>query len=79
MFGLISLIYARELAEGSGLARAVCAYLALFWGIRLMLQAVLDVQEYLNVWWLKLGYGVLTVLFVCFTFIYGVAALVPPG
>lgn len=76
-FGLISLFNARELAGGSGLARGLCAYMAIFWGVRLGLQWVLDVREYLTTWWLKVGYHTLTLLFVCFTLIYGFAALGP--
>ncbi len=76
-FGLISLIHAEVLANGSGLARSFCLYVAIFWGIRLALQAVLDVEAYLTAWWLKLGYYGLTVLFFYFTAIYGWAALAP--
>jgi hypothetical protein len=77
-FGLISLVNAAELARGGGLARGVCAYMAVFWGIRLSLQAVLDVKEHLTLWWLQAGYHTLTLLFICFTLIYGYAALQPP-
>ncbi len=70
--GLISIFNAKELTEGSGLARGVCLYAAAFWGIRLSLQAVLDVKEHLKTWWLKAGYHGLTVLFLFFaaTFLY---------
>jgi hypothetical protein len=68
--GLISLCNASELASGSGLARGFCLYGALFWGIRLGLQAVLDVKEHLTAWWLTAGYHGLTVLFACFTALY---------
>jgi hypothetical protein len=74
-FGLISLLNAEALASGSGLARSFCLYVALFWGIRLALQAILDVTAHLTVWWLKLGYHGLTALFLYFTAIYGWAAL----
>jgi hypothetical protein len=73
--GLVSLFFARELAGGTGLARAVCGYIALFWGVRLSLQAVFDVKPHLTAWWLKLGYHTLTVLFVTFTVIFALAAL----
>jgi hypothetical protein len=74
-FGLISLFNARELASGSGLARGVCGYIAVFWGIRLALQWVFDVKEHLSAWWLRLGYYILTILFASFTLLYGFAAL----
>jgi hypothetical protein len=74
-FGLISVANADELAGGSGLARGLCGYIAVFWGVRLALQGVLDVKAHLTVWWLKAGYHTLTVLFLCFTLVYGFAAL----
>jgi hypothetical protein len=74
-FAIISILNARELADGSGLARGFCSYVAVFWGIRLSLQAVLDVKEHLTTWWLKAGYRGLTVLFAYFTAIYGWVAL----
>jgi hypothetical protein len=73
--GVISLTCAEELAGGSRLGRAVCVYGAAFWGVRLCLQAVFDVKPHLSAWWLKAGYHTLTVLFVCFTTVYGYAAL----
>lgn len=76
-FAAISILNARELAGGSGLARGFCAYVAVFWGIRLVLQGVFDVKAHLTAWWLKLGYLGLTILFACFTVIYGWAALRP--
>jgi len=74
-FGLISLTNAHELASGSRLARAFCLYVAVFWGIRLALQAVFDVKEHLTAWWLRAGYYTLSVLFAAFAVIYGWAAL----
>jgi hypothetical protein len=74
-FGLLSLFNSRELASGSGLARGVCGYIAVFWGIRLALQGILDVKEHLSAWWLRLGYYALTILFASFTLLYGFAAL----
>jgi hypothetical protein len=74
-FALISLFHSQELASGSGLARAFCGYVAVFWGVRLCLQAVFDAKEHLTAWWLKAGYHVLSLLFLSFTLIYGYAAL----
>jgi hypothetical protein len=76
-FGLISLFNARELANGGGLARGVCGYIAVFWGVRLALQWVFDVKGYISTWWLRLGYYALTILFASFTLLYGFAALRP--
>lgn len=74
-FGLLSIFNAGELARGSGLARGVCAYIAVFWGVRLALQGIFDVKEHLGTWWLRAGYHALTLLFAGFTLIYGAAAL----
>jgi hypothetical protein len=76
-FGLLSLFNSDELAAGGGLARGVCCYVAVFWGLRLPLQAVFDVKPHLTTWWLTLGYHTLTVLFLSFTLLYGYAALHP--
>ena len=76
-FGLISLFHAGELSSGTGLARALCAYISVFWGIRVLLQAVFDVNQHLTTWWLKLGYHTLTLLFIAFTLVYGFTALRP--
>lgn len=76
-FAFISMLNAEELASGSGLARGFCLYVAVFWGIRGCLQLVFDVKVHLTRWWLKAGYHLLTVLFMCFTALYGWAALRP--
>ncbi len=72
--GTISLVNAEELASGTLLARSVCAYLAVFWGVRLSLQLVLDVKEHLTAWWLWAGEAVLPLLFLSFTTVFAVAA-----
>jgi hypothetical protein len=74
-FAALSIFNSRELASGSALARGFCAYVAVFWGIRVVLQAVFDVREHLAGWWLKAGYFVLTLMFAGFTVIYASAAL----
>ena len=74
-FGLITLFNAGELASGSPLARCFCGYVAVFWGIRVSLQPVLDVKQHLTTWWLFAGYHLLTVLFLYFTAIFAYAAL----
>ena len=74
-FALLSIVNAGELASGGGLARGFCAYVAVFWGVRLALQAVFDVNAHLTAWWLKAGYAALTMLFAALTGIYAWAAL----
>lgn len=76
-FGAISLANADELAAGGPLARWFCGYVAVFWGVRLGLQAVFDVRQHLTAWWLTAGYHLLTALFLGFTLVYGWAAVRP--
>ena len=78
-FGLLSIVNAHELAGGTPLARGVCAYIAVFWGVRLILQAVFEAREYLTRWWLRAGYSLLTMLFAAFTAIYTWAAMHASG
>lgn len=37
-FGLVSVLAPHWLTDGSGLARAVCAFIATYWGVRIVLQ-----------------------------------------
>jgi hypothetical protein len=74
-FGLITVTFAGTLAAGGGLARAVCAFLAVFWTIRLVAAAfVFDVRPYLtNLFW-RLGYHATNVVFAGLPIVYAVAA-----
>ena len=69
-FGVICLTCFEELASSSRLSRAISAYITLFWGVRLSLQAVFDVREHLRTWWLRVGYHTLTLLFATFTTLF---------
>ncbi len=71
--GTVCLAAPDELAGGGRLARIVCGYIAVFWGVRLILQAVFDVKPYLTKWWLTAGYYLLTVLFAAFTVLFSFA------
>jgi hypothetical protein len=73
--GLICIANAEALTDGSRLSRCVCGYMAAFWGVRLSLQAVLDVKDHLATWWLNAGYHTLTLLFTTFTLVFLFAAL----
>lgn len=65
--GTVCIFNSTALANGSMLSRFVCGYLACFWGIRLCLQGVLNVEQFLTNDILKFGYGFLTILFTFFT------------
>lgn len=74
-FGLITVAFADALASGSGLARAVCAFMAVFWTVRLLAATfVFDVRPYLtNALW-RLGYHATNVVFLYLPIVYGWAA-----
>jgi hypothetical protein len=71
-FAAITLLAAEELASGSPLARAVCGYIAVFWGVRLGLQAVFEMRPYLTTWWKTAAFAGLTA-------IYAIASLSTPS
>jgi hypothetical protein len=77
-FAVISIVAPRELASGTMLARAVCAFVAAFWLCRLGVQFfVFDARPFLAKAYLKLGYYGLTFVFLALVTIYGMAALAP--
>jgi hypothetical protein len=75
--GLVCVTLADELASGSSLARAVCAYGLTFWGVRLALQGVFDVKPYVTHGWLRAGYHILTIWFIGFVAVYAWGAIHP--
>jgi len=74
-FGLITVGFADAHASGSGLARAICAFLAVFWTVRLVAATfIFDVRPYLtNALW-RLGYHATNVVFIYLPIVYGWAA-----
>ena len=75
-FGIVSILLPGELASGTVLARAICGFIAVFWGIRLVIQLFLfDAKPYLRNWFLKLGFHGLTIVFLYQTVVYGWAAI----
>ena len=69
-FGLMSAFCADEFVSGSKLSRALSAYIAVFWGIRLMLQAVFDLKSSLDAVWKRCGFHLLTLAFTYLTILY---------
>ena len=74
-FAVIEIAAAAELAVPSRLARFVSAYIAVFWGVRFALQFVFDAQSHLTTWWLRLGYRLLSILFLVLAIFHAWAAL----
>ncbi|WP_010583794.1 hypothetical protein [Schlesneria paludicola] len=63
------------MAQSSPLARAICIYGVVFWGIRLALQPILAAKPFLTTWWLYGGYHFLTLLFLSFVAVYAWALI----
>lgn len=79
-FAVFSFVAPRELASGTTLARAVCAFIAIFWFCRLGVQLfVFDVSSVLTKTHLKMGYHALTIVFFALVVIYGYTAVAPLG
>ena len=75
-FGLITVTFADTLAAGGALARAMCAFMAVFWTVRLIAATfIFDVRPYLtnNAW--RLGYQATNVVFAYLPVVYVWAAL----
>lgn len=73
--GLVCVLAPHELAT-TFLGRLVCGYIAVFWTVRLALQAVFDARPFLTNWFLRVGdQVVLTGLFAVLSLIFIVASL----
>jgi hypothetical protein len=74
-FGLITVTFAGTLAAGGALARAVCAFLAVFWTVRLIAATfVFDMRPYLTNQFRRLGYQAMNIVFIYLPIIYAWAA-----
>ncbi|HUG93725.1 MAG TPA: hypothetical protein VML55_23040 [Planctomycetaceae bacterium] len=75
-FGTLSALFAAELAAGTPLARAVCGFIAVFWGARLLVQFfVFDAGPHMKTGWLRAGYHTLTLVFAYHVVVYSATAL----
>ena len=77
-FSIITIAFADTLAAGSNLARALCAFFALFWTFRLIAgTCVFDMRPYLTSSYRRLGYHAINIVFAYLPIIYSVAASRP--
>jgi hypothetical protein len=75
-FGVLATLLPAALAAGTPLARTLCAFIALFWSVRLLLQyRVLYAREALAGPLLATGYHGLTLVFLYFAVVFWGAAL----
>jgi len=77
-FSLITIVFADTLAGGGALARALCAFFAVFWTLRLAVATwVFDMEPYLTNGIRRVGYRVLNLAFVYLPVVYALAAAKP--
>ena len=75
-FSILTFAFADTLASGSPLARAVCAFLAVFWTMRLVVATfVFDLRPYLTSTARRMGFHATNVAFAYLPIVYGVAAV----
>ncbi len=75
-FGVLTLLFAEDLNEGTPFARGVSTLIAVFWAVRLAVQFfVFDARPYLTRSLYRFGYHALTLVFIFLTIIYGWLAL----
>jgi len=72
-FGLLSSLAPAWLLDGSPLARAVCAYIALYWGARVIVQLGFFRKHTPPGFLPRLAEWVLTIFFVALAVVYGSA------
>lgn len=77
-FSVITITFADTLAAGSHLARALCAFLAAFWTLRLIAGTfVFDMRSYLTSGPRRIGYHAINVVFAYLPLVYALAASQP--
>ena len=74
-FGSLTFALAGTLASGSTLARAMCAFLAVFWMLRLIAATwIFDLSPYLTSAARRLGYHAINLVFIYLPLVYLLAA-----
>ena len=74
-FSIITIAFADTLAAGGNLARALCAFFALFWTLRLIAGTfVFDMGPYLTSGYRRLGYHAINIVFAYLPIVYALAA-----
>ena len=77
-FSVITISFADTLAAGGALARALCAFLATFWTLRLIVATfVFDLRPYLTTSYRRLGYHATNIVFAYLPVVYTLAASQP--
>ena len=74
-FGVLTFVFANNIAAGEPAARGLCLLMLGFWLVRLFVAAfVFDVRPYLTNGFLRLGYQATNLVFVYLVIVYAFAA-----
>lgn len=77
-FSVITIAFADTLAAGGNLARALCAFFAVFWTLRLIAATfVFDMRPYLTNRYRRFGYHATNIVFAYLPVVYVLAASQP--
>src|SRR6266540_5959259 len=77
-FSVITIAFADTLAAGGNLARALCAFFAVFWTLRFIAGTfVFDMRPYLTNSYRRLGYRAVNIVFGYLPVVYALAASQP--
>jgi hypothetical protein len=77
-FAALTFRHADAMAAGEPVARSLCAFIAIFWAARLVVQlSIFDPWPFLTNWFYRLAYHTLTFIFAILVLIYGWAAIFP--
>jgi hypothetical protein len=77
-FSIITVVFAETLAAGGTLARALCAFFAMFWTLRLIAATfVFDMRPYLTNSYRRVGYHATNIVFAYLPVVYVLAASQP--
>ena len=77
-FSVITIAFADTLAAGGNLARALCAFFAVFWTLRLIAATfVFDMRPYLTNSYRRVGYHAINIVFAYLPVVYVLAASQP--
>lgn len=77
-FCVITLVFAETLAAGAPFARAMCAFFALFWTVRLVAGTfIFDLHPYLTNPYRRAGLMAANIVFAYLPIVYALAALRP--
>ena len=75
-FAILTFRHAEQMAAHEPVARSLCLFITIFWGVRLFVQfAIFEPRPFLTSWIYRAGYHALTFTFAFLVLVYGKAAL----